>query len=121
MVLVDSSVWVSHFRTGNDRLVSLLETGTVVCHPYVLLEIACGTPPNRNERIELLQLLEQLPVATEEELLGFINRNRLHGRGCGMVDLALLASVKMSPGVVLWTLDKRLDTIANEFGIGLSG
>jgi predicted nucleic acid-binding protein len=117
VVLVDSSVWVSHFRDSNDRLVSLLETGLVVCHPYVVIEIACGTPPNRNERLELLQLLEQLPVATEVDLLGFINANRLHGRGCGMVDIALLASVKLSPGVVLWTLDKRLDTIASEFGI----
>lgn len=120
-MLVDSSVWVSHFRTRNDRLVSLLETGLVVCHPYVVLEIACGTPPKRNERIELLQLLEQLPVATEEELLGFINGCRLHGRGCAMVDIALLASLKISTGVVLWTLDKRLDTIANEFGIRFSG
>lgn len=117
MVLVDSSVWVSHFRNKHDRLVSLLATGSVVCHPCVLLELACGTPPNRNERIKLLQLLEQLPVATEEELLKFTDAKRLHGRGCGMVDIALLASVKMSPGVVLWTLDKRLDTIANEFGI----
>ena len=117
MVLVDSSVWVSHFRDRNDRLASLLETGLVVCHPYVTLEIACGTPPQRKERVELLQLLEQLPVATEEELLGFIDANRLHGRGCGMVDIALLASVKISPGVVLWTLDKRLDKIASEFGI----
>jgi predicted nucleic acid-binding protein len=117
VVLVDSSVWVSHFRDKNDRLVKLLETGLVLSHPYVVIEIACGTPPKRNERIALLQLLEQLPVASNEELLTFIDAHRLHGRGCGMVDIALLASVKMSPGVVLWTLDKQLDMIANEFGI----
>ena len=120
MVLVDSSVWVSHFRETNDRLVSLLETDLVACHPYVVIEIACGTPSKRNERLDLLKLLEHLPVATDDELLEFIEANRLHGRGCGMVDIALLASVKMSPGAALWTLDKRLDRIANEFGIAFS-
>ena len=32
-VLVDTSVWVDHFKHGNDRLVHLLEQDLVLTHP----------------------------------------------------------------------------------------
>ncbi len=44
-VIVDSSVWIAHFKRRNDHLVELLEADEVYCHPYVIGELACGTPP----------------------------------------------------------------------------
>jgi predicted nucleic acid-binding protein len=113
-VLVDSSVWVAHFKHRNQRLVKLLEAGLVISHPYVILELACGTPPNRREIIAMLGELESAPVATYEELLHFITLRQLQGRGCGMVDLALLAAVLIRENTLLWTLDKRLRILASD-------
>jgi len=115
-VLVDTSVWVGHFKQRDEQLVALLQAGMVACHPYVVVEVACGTPPQRNELIELLRQLESLPVATADELLVLLQQHALHGRGCGFVDISLLASTLLSEKAVLWTLDKRLETLAMELG-----
>lgn len=116
-VLVDTSVWVGHFKQRNEHLVTLLEAGLVVCHPQVIVEIACGTPPNRRNLLRMLAQLDSLPVATTEELLALIERRALYGRGCGLVDLGLLASVLISGQALLWTQDHRLETIALEMGL----
>lgn len=113
-ILVDTSVWVGHFKQRNDRLVALLEAGLVVCHPYVVVEVACGTPPRRQSVIELLHELESVPVATTQEVLALIEQRGLHGRGCGFVDMSLLASALLGARTQLWTLDKRLQTLALE-------
>lgn len=115
-VLVDTSVWVEHFKRRNERLVTLLEAGVVVCHPHVVVEVACGTPPDRRFVIELLAALDSLPVATPSELLALIERRALFGRGCGFVDVSLLASALLGDRALLWTLDKRLDAVAAELG-----
>lgn len=115
-VLVDTSVWAGHFKQRNDRLVTLLEADLVVCHPNVVVEIACGTPPNRRDVIEMLQELESAPVATPSELLALIDRRTLQGRGCGYVDVSLLASALLGDQTLLWTLDRRLDGVAAELG-----
>lgn len=116
-VLVDTSVWVGHFKQRNDRLVALLEAGLVVCHPYVVVEVACGTPPRRQSVIELLHELESVPVATTQEVLALIEQRSLHGRGCGFVDMSLLASALLGARTQLWTMDKRLQTLAVELGL----
>jgi predicted nucleic acid-binding protein len=115
-VLVDSSVWVAHFRQRDERLVTLLEAGCVLCHPYVVVELACGTPPRRAEIIEMLSELESAPLATTSELLMLIQRRALFGRGCGFVDVGLLASTLLGDATWLWTLDKRLEAAAAELG-----
>ena len=115
-VLADTSVWVGHFKHRNEHLVALLEAGVVVCHPYVVVEVACGTPPNRRAIIDLLAELESVPVATDLELLSMIERRALGGRGCGYVDIGLLASTLLSNTTLVWTLDKRLATVAAELG-----
>lgn len=114
-VLVDSSVWVGHFKHRNEHLVTLLENGMVVCHPYVVAEVACGTPPNRQAIIGMLGELESTPVATQTELLAMLNARQLYGRGCGLVDIGLLASALLLGNVRIWTLDKRLESMAREF------
>jgi predicted nucleic acid-binding protein len=116
-VLVDTSVWVSHFKQRNERLVSLLESGLVRCHPYVVVEIACGTPPNRHNVIGLLQALEMVSVATPLEMIELLARRQLYGRGCGFVDMSLLAGALLCGGTQLWTLDKRLAVLAHEVGV----
>ena len=113
-VLVDTSVWVGHFKQRNERLVALLESGGVLCHPYVVMEVACGTPPNRRTIIAMLAELESTPLATSDELLELIERRNLYGRGCGLVDMSLLASALLSEQTLLWTLDKRLEAVAVE-------
>ena len=113
-VLVDTSVWVGHFKQRNERLAALLEDGRVMCHPYVVTEVACGTPPNRHAIIALLADLESTPVATPVELLELIERRSLYGQGCGFVEISLLASALLSDQTLIWTLDKRLASVATE-------
>ena len=111
MVLVDTSVWVTHLRKGHPGLVALLDEGTVAIHPFVIGELACGNLKNRGEILSLLRSLPTTLVAENEEVLLFIERNRLMGVGLGYVDAHLLASAALS-GVNLWTEDKALAAAA---------
>lgn len=113
-VLVDSSVWVGHFKQRNEHLVALLEADSIVCHPHIVAEMACGTPPSRKAIISLLSELENAPMATQDELLALLDARKLYGRGCGFVDLSLLASALVSERTLIWTLDKRFEQLAIE-------
>ena len=107
MVLVDTSVWVSHFQEGNPQLEALLMKRRVVCHPFIIGELACGNLKNRKE---ILSLLEALPTATpanHREVLYFIEQHQLMGIGLGYVDVHLLASARLSR-IPFWTRDKKL-------------
>lgn len=120
-VLVDTSVWVAHFRRANPRLATLLAMDQVVCHPQIIIELACGTPPTPRARtLGNLGLLRQVIVATPEETLGLIEKERLHGRGCGAIDMTLLASARLTPGTALWSLDKNLAALAQRLGVAFS-
>ena len=116
MILVDTSVWVDHLRSGDAQLADLLERGKVVMHPFVVGEIACGSLSHRASILELLRELPAAAVAENEEALGFIERHALHGKGIGYVDVHLLAAVALTPGARLWTRDKRLQAAADELG-----
>ena len=116
-VLVDTSVWVGHFRQHNSALAKLLEADMVLMHPMVLGELACGTPPARAQTLADIERLQQTQQASLREVLEFIDREKLHGLGCGLVDMLLLASTLMTPGIALWTLDKRLCALAERFRV----
>lgn len=116
-VLVDTSVWVDHFRRHNKGLADLLALDPVISHPLIIGEIACGTPPRRHQTLSDLRQLRQAQQINIPELLDFIEREQLSGLGCGLVDLLLLASTMLTPGCALWTLDKRLAALAARFGI----
>jgi predicted nucleic acid-binding protein len=116
-VLADTSVWVDHFRHGNAALADLLTLDRVVTHPLIVGEIACGTPPNRRQTLADLSQLEQTRQVSVAEAMAFIECERLFGHGCGLVDVLLLASAMLTPGVELWTLDKRLCALAGRFGV----
>ena len=113
MVLVDTSIWVAHLRQGLRRLENLLIDAEVICHPFIIGELACGNLKNRNEIISLLQSLPIAPTIEFEEFLFFIDRNHLMGKGIGFVDVHLLASAQLA-GVPLWTADKKLKSAADQ-------
>ncbi len=117
-VLVDTSVWIDHFRHRNNALVELLGLDRALSHPMVMLEIACGTPPApRIQTLNNMALLQPCSQASLSEVMAFIEDEKLYGLGCGLVDLALLASTLITPGAELWTLDKRLAELAGRFGV----
>ena len=117
-VLVDTSLWVGHFRRANPILQSLLAMDQVLCHPLIVLELACGTPPAPRERtLGDLRMLRQAVVATTEETLALVEKERLYDSGCGAIDVALLASVLLTPDARLWTTDRSLDALALRLGV----
>ena len=117
-VLVDTSVWVAHFRDANAALMALIERDCVLGHPMVLAEIACGTPPSPRARaLGDMALLGQAHSASLTEVMAFIEREKLYGLGCGFVDIALLASACITPEATLWTLDKKLADLARRFEV----
>ena len=118
MVLVDSSVWVWHLRAGNSDLEILLNDGRVVCHPFIIGELACGNLKNRAEILSLLHSLPTAKQAEHEEVLQFIGSNRLMGRGIGYVDAHLLASAVLT-AIPFWTLDKKLQKVSLKLGVSL--
>ena len=107
MTLVDSSVWVEHLRYGNDRLRSLLENGEVLCHPFIVGELACGSMKNRDEVLSLLYALPVAMIAEHDEVMRAIRERHLYGRGLGWIDVHLLASASLCHAF-LWTHDRAL-------------
>lgn len=112
MILVDTSVWEDHLRRGDPELVALLESASVLSHPFIVGEIACGTLADRKVVLELLQDLPAASVAETHEVLALVERHRLFGKSLGYVDVHLLAAVALTDGSSLWTRDKRLRTTA---------
>ncbi|MBI5604642.1 MAG: type II toxin-antitoxin system VapC family toxin [Deltaproteobacteria bacterium] len=113
MVLVDTSIWVSHFRETHEGLVKLLNKGEVACHPFIIGELACGNLKNRAGIISLLEALPMAFLVEHEEVLAFIEAHSIMGKGLGYVDVHLLATALLT-GASLWTLDKKLDSAAEE-------
>ncbi|HOW56364.1 MAG TPA: type II toxin-antitoxin system VapC family toxin [Smithellaceae bacterium] len=116
MVLVDTSVWVSHLRDGNTELADLLNDGRVLSHPLIVGELACGNLKDRAVILSFLQLLPTSIEAEHEEVLAFIENNRLMGKGIGYVDAQLIASAVLT-GIPIWTLDKKLAQVADNLHI----
>ncbi|TXL69512.1 PIN domain-containing protein [Vineibacter terrae] len=117
MILVDTSVWVDYLRAGDKTLASLLVAASVVSHPFVVGELALGFLRQRSLILQELQALPQAIVATDEEVLRFIDQHRLFGLGIGYVDAHLLASVRLTDHTSLWTRDKRLGEVAQRLGV----
>ena len=113
MVLVDTSIWIDHLRQGSRRLEKLLMDAEVMCHPFIIGELACGNLKNWNEIISLLQSLPMAPTIEFDEFLFFIDRNHLMGKGVGFVDIHLLASAQLA-GAPLLTADKKLKSSADQ-------
>jgi predicted nucleic acid-binding protein len=113
VILVDTSVWVEHLRAGNARLQVLLRDAQVLCHPFVIGELACRNLRKRGQILDLLAALPESRLAEHHEVLHLLDSARLYGRGLGWVDLHLLASTLIS-GCALWTLDRPLQRAATD-------
>lgn len=116
MILVDTSVWIDHLRSGTSELRRLLENDQVLTHPFVIGELACGALRNREEILGLLERLPQVRAAEHQEVTAFVTGRRLYGRGIGSLDAHLLAATLLS-GTRLWTLDRPLAKVAASLGI----
>ncbi len=120
MILVDTSIWIDHLRTGGELLAELLSAGRVLTHPFVIGELALGDMRQRGAILDALSNLPHAELATDAEVLSFINRQSLFGRGIGYVDVHLLASVRLTAGVQLWTRDNRLHSVAEQLGLAMA-
>lgn len=115
-VLVDTSIWVNHFRACNSHLEDLLDNTEVVCHPLIIGELACGNLKKRKEILALLAALPMAPEADYQEALEFIDLNKLMGKGIGFIDVLLLASSRLS-ALPIWTNDSKLKEAAHKLNI----
>ncbi len=116
MILVDSSIWIDHLRRADAELGRLLVADEVLCHPFVIGELACG---HLRQRLAFLTQLRALPMAvagTQDETLAFVERHALAGRGIGWADVHLLAAARLTQACALWTRDKRLASAAADLG-----
>jgi len=117
MILVDTSVWIDHLRTGDKGLTNLLNQSRVLIHPFVIGELACGNIRDRWSILQLLQDLPMSPVADNDEVLFFIEEQQLMGRGIGYIDAHLLASVVLEDSSRFWTRDNNLAQLASELNL----
>ena len=116
MTLADTSVWVDHLRYDGHPLAVLLDDGRVLCHPFVVGELACGSLSNRDRFLRLLEALPQAQMAEHQEVLQLVRARCIHARGLGWIDMHLLASALLE-GCTLWTMDRRLEEVAAELGV----
>lgn len=112
MILADTSVWADHLRAANPVLAGLLEAGLVLTHPFIIGELALGNLRRREIVLAALADLPSATIASDAEVLHFIARHGLTGRGVGYVDVHLLAAARLTAGARLWTKDKALHAVA---------
>jgi len=121
VILAETSVWADHLRSGDDALQRLLDAGDLIMHPFVIGEISLGYLRNRDRVLRELKQIPRAPTARDEEVWRLIENFGLVAVGIGYVDAHLLASVRIIPGVGLWTRDKRLREVAQKLGIAAKG
>lgn len=119
MILVDTSVWIDHLHAAEPRLVELLESDAVGCHPLVIEELALGSMRDRGTILALIANLHSLPVLSHSELLTLVDERQLWGHGLSPTDAHLLGALLLTPGALLWTRDKRLAAACRSAGVAV--
>lgn len=117
MILADTAIWIDHFRKADATMQQLLQAQRIVMHPFIIGEVALGHLGSRQVILQSLSELPAIPVASDSEVLAFIDSQALFGLGIGLVDAHLLASLKLSQGARLWTRDRKLATAAETLGL----
>jgi predicted nucleic acid-binding protein len=118
MILVDTSIWIDHIRRPNRRLIAMLDAELVSMHPWVIGELACGDLADRQNVLYLLGSLPRTAVATDDEVLFFIDKHRISGKGVGYLDMHLLAAAALG-SLQVWTRDRRLQEVASGLGLNV--
>jgi len=116
-VLVDTNIWIDHLRKTEPVLVDLLERDQVCVHQSVITELALGNLKNRSFFLKMFERLMIVRNVDDQGVRHLVEERRLWDRGLSAVDAALLASVVVTPGVSLWTRDKRLRQAARDVGV----
>jgi len=116
MILIDTSIWIDHFRGGDRRLVQLLDRGEVAMHPFVVGELLLGNVKVA-KMLDDLNALPKAAVANDIEVLKFIGERKLPGSGIGYIDAHLLAATALTPETTIWTRDKRLRAVARSLSL----
>ncbi|MFN0011054.1 MAG: type II toxin-antitoxin system VapC family toxin [Phycisphaerales bacterium] len=116
MTLIDTSVWIDHLRAPDPSLSRVLLAGRATTHDFVIGELACGTIRDRANILEQVQSLTRLPNVPHADVMQFVDRHKLHGRGLSWVDFHLLASCLVS-GTTLLTRDAALAAAAGRVGV----
>lgn len=116
MILVDTSVWIDHLHNADARLVGLLEADEVVTHEGVVHELALGSISDRAGFLTALRRLRRVPALRSDELLAFVDSERLWGRGLSAIDAQLLGAARIARAEI-WTRDRRLRAAAEELGV----
>jgi hypothetical protein len=119
VILADTSIWVDHFRLGDERLRGLLLRGEVITHPWVIGELALGGLSPDSEAGRLVAELPRAAVATHSEVMHAITSRSLARRGIGFVDAHLIVAVLLTTGAQLSTRDARLAAVADDLGVGV--
>lgn len=117
MILIDTPIWINHWRSEVPHLLDLLDGEQVLMHPMVVGELACGNLRDRIQALEFLSDLPEVTIAFAEEVLVFIEQHQLMGKGIGYVDANLLASTALHESARLWTVDRRLRDAAVDLGL----
>lgn len=117
MILADTSIWVDHLRNRNSEMERLLGGGQIVMHPFIVAEISLGSLHNRQKRLDDLEALLEVTMATLSEVRHMIEAHTLYSKGIGLTDAHLIASCLMTPGTQLWSRDSALKKVAAALGI----
>ena len=117
MILVDTSVWIDHLRSEDHHLITRLAEDRVMTHPMVVGELACGNLSNRGAILTMFSNLPRASIATDDQVLRFIERNQLMGKGINYIDFHLLAATELTEAAELWTRDKDLMDVASKLNL----
>ena len=119
MILVDSSIWIDHFRHGDLDLTKIIGDDLLLCHPFVIGELALGSLRDRDAVLAFLAAQREAIVATHAEVMTIIDRYSVFSMGIGYTDAHLLTSTLLDRRSSLWTRDKRLAAAAQKVGAAL--
>jgi predicted nucleic acid-binding protein len=115
-IIVDTNVWIDHLHREDAALTSQIESSSVLTHPQVIGELACGSIRRRAHVLEAIGRLPGATVISDAEALELIERRSLHGKGLGFADIHLLGSA-LAGRHLIWSRDRVLRNTALMLGV----
>jgi predicted nucleic acid-binding protein len=119
VILVDTSIWIDYFRYGDAELRKIINDDRLLCHPFVVGELALSSLRERDAVLAFLAAQREAMIATHAEVMTIIDRHSIFSMGIGYTDAHLLTSTLLDQRSSLWTRDKRLAAAAQKVGAAL--